>query len=130
MHLLRITASLLTTSLLTSVLMIGAFHSQREIEPHADHAMAHVDSIVTGNKTVALASPVEESSCHLDTQQATIAQVPNQSTFSVQLGATPPTRIFASDENRMRWSSSAFIGRNPPLFEHASLYAATVAMRS
>ncbi len=128
MNLSRLTAGLLTLSLCMGVLMIGAFHGERGIAPEADHASAHVDSIVVDDEAVALHSADAESSCHVNAQQAVIAQVPAQSTYHVQIGNLVATRILMNGESRT-YDSHAFIGRNPPLFEHASLFAATVSMR-
>ncbi len=128
MHLPRLTAGLLTISLGMGVLMIGAFHGQRGIESEADHTSAHIDRTVAGSAADALASTGAESSCHENAQQAVIAQAPGQSTFSVQLAHPATARILVGGESRI-CDSHVFIGRNPPLFEHASLFAATVSMR-
>ena len=128
MHLPRLTAGLLTISLGMGVLMIGAFHGERGIAPEADHASAHIDSIVVDDEAVAFHSADAESSCHANAQQAVITQSPGQSTFSVQIAHPAPAKIFVGGESRT-YDSHAFIGRNPPLFEHASLFAATVSMR-
>ena len=130
MHLSRLTAGLLTISLGMGVLMIGALHAERGIGPQADHAIAHVDRIVAVNAEAGGIDPTGgASSCHINAQQAVIAQTPGQSTFSVQIGNPAPANMFVDGASR-RCDSHVFIGRNPPLFEHASLYAATVSMRS
>ena len=128
MRLSRLTAGLLTICLGVGVLMVGAFHGERGIEPETDHTSAHIDSTVADSAADALASTGAESSCHENAQQAVIAQATGQSTFSVQLGNPAPARIFVGGESRI-CDSHVFIGRNPPLFEHASLFAATVSMR-
>ncbi len=128
MHLSRLTAGLLTMSLGMGILMIGAFHGERGIESQADHSMSHVDSTVSDSAVDALASTDAESGCHENAQQAVIAQAPGQSTFSVQIAHPAPAKIFVGGESRT-YDSHAFIGRNPPLFEHASVFAATVSMR-
>ncbi len=129
MHLSRLTAGLLAMSLTMGVLMVGAFHGERGIGPETDHASAHIDSLVADAEAGTLDATGGAGSCHVNAQQTVIAQAPGQSTFSVQLGSPAPARIFADGASRM-CDSLVFIGRNPPLFEHASLYAATVAMRS
>ena len=128
MNLSRLTAGLLTISLGMGVLMIGAFHGQRGIAPETDHASVHVDSIVADHEAVTLHAADAESNCHMNAQQAVIAQVPAQTTYSVQIDSLVATRILGNGESRT-YASHAFIGRNSPLFEHASLFAATVSMR-
>lgn len=124
----RLTAGLLAISLGVGVLMTGAFHGERGIASETDHASAHVDSIVADHEAVALQSADTESSCHVNAQQSVIAQVPAQSTYSVQIGSLVATRLLGNGENRT-YASHAYTGRNYPLFEHAALFASTVSMR-
>jgi|GEM_PF-2420774 len=126
---IRLLAGVLTISLVSSVVLGGLFHGQKGSEvQESNHLAAHIDSTDADTISDALGSDAGEGECHLTTAQTTIISQTGQRLSLIEAVGIMPI-VFTGGGECQGQTPRLFIGRNVPLFEHASLFAATVSMR-
>ena len=124
----RLIAGFLTVSLVLGGVLGDVLHVQGSSGVQADdHLVAHTDSADV-SALDSLNSDASERSCHLAPSQVAIAAPSGQRTSTAE--AVKFSATFVTEFTNCGIEvSRAFSGREAPLFEYASLYAATVSMR-
>ncbi len=133
---IRLLTGVLTLSLVSSVVLGNFFHDQKGAEvqeshhltAHVDSIDAHVHSTDADATSVALDSDAGDGECHITTAQtAIISSVGQRLSLMEAVGMMPI--VFTGGGECQEHTSRLFTGREVPLFEHASLFAATISMR-
>jgi len=119
----------LTLSLLSSVALGNSFHGQKNVAAQeSHHHEEHVDSTDTDEIASTISSDATENECHEGTAQAAITSPTGQRLVQGDPVGTVPFVLVSDFVDRDHYSQIA-LGRTAPLFEHASLFAATISMR-
>lgn len=126
---MHVLTGVFTLSLLSSVVLGNSFHGQKNVAAQdSHHHEEHVDSIETDEIASTLSSDTTENECHESTAQVAIASPSGQRLAEGNAVKTMPFALAGSATSRDT-CSQIFLGRIAPLFEHASLFAATISMR-
>lgn len=124
----RLIAGFLTLSLALGGAVSDILHIQERSEAQTSaHLMAHADSadVVAIDS---LNSDLDGEGCYENSPQVAITSPSGQRTSLTEaIGIAP--HLFAKIAPHQTETFRTFKGRSPPLFEHASLFAATVSMR-
>ena len=125
----RLIAGFLTFSLLLGGVLGDVLHIQgRGDVPASDHLMAHTDSADVSDTIDAFSLDSGGESCYENPPQVAITTPSGQRTSTTEaIGIVP--NLITKIVHHPTEAFHTFRGRDAPLFEHASLYAATVSMR-
>ncbi len=127
---LRFLAGVLTISLISSVVLGDLFHGQKAAkvqEPH--HVAVHIDAAGITEITDGLASNADQDGCHLSTAQVAAVSLSGQRHSQMDAMIAIP-KVFMDSGECLNTQLSITRGRTAPLFEHASLFAATISIRA
>jgi hypothetical protein len=120
-------AGLLILSLVTSVVLGDFFHGQGVVSQESHHLAAHIDSTHADEASGTLGSGAEEGSCHVAAAQVAVVSLMGQRLSATDAARVVPIAFVAGGTCERETYSD--LGRTAPLFEHASLFAATISMR-
>lgn len=129
MRYFRLIAGFLTLSLTFGVVLGDFLHTQGRSDVQAsDHLVAHADNTDVSDTIDTFSAGSDGESCYETSSQVAISTPCGQRTSTTDaIGVSPSliTKIVYFQTEVPR----TFKGRDAPLFEHASLFAATVSMR-
>lgn len=129
MRLFRLIAGFLTLSLLLGGVLGDVLHIQERSEAQvSDHLIAHTDSADVNDTINTFSLDSDGEGCYENSPQVAITTSSGQRTSTTDaIGVTSSliTKIVHHQTEAFR----TYKGRDAPLFEHASLFAATVSMR-
>lgn len=123
----RLIAGLLTLSLILGAVLGDFFHVQERSEAQASaHSVVHTDGVGMDDDLYALDSDASSKGCFETGAQAVIALIGQQLSTVNAVGVFP---VLTAEMHNCPEIARICSGRAVPLFEHASLFAATVSMR-
>ena len=130
MRAFRLIAGFLTLSLTFGVVLGDLFHVQEGSSDVqiSDHLVAHTDSADVSDTIGIFSVNTDKENCYENPSQVAITTPSGQRTCTTDAIGVTPTLI-TQITHYQAGVSIAFRGRDAPLFEHASFFAATVSMR-
>lgn len=125
----RLIAGFLTLSLAFGGVLGDFLHTQERSDAQtSDHLVAHADNTDLSDTIDTLSFGSDGESCYENSPQVAITTPSGQRTFTTGAIGVIPSLITKITYYQTEVPLT-FKGRAPPLFEYASLYAATVSMR-
>ncbi len=125
----QLIAGFLTLSLTFGVVLGDFFHMQGGNDVQvSDHLMAHTDNADLSDTIDTISAGSDGESCYENSSQVAITTPCGQRTSTTEAVGVTHSHINKIAHYQIRVPRS-FSGRDAPLFEHASLFAATVSMR-
>ncbi len=125
----RLIAGFLTLSLTFGGVLGDFLHTQGRSDVQAsDHLVAHADNADLSDSIDTFSSGSGGEGCYETSSQVAITTPCGQRTSTTEAIGITPTLITKTAYYQTEVPLT-FKGRDAPLFEHASLFAATVSMR-